>query len=309
GLIFLGDVRNARLLEAFHVSVQLHQSLPSVSAAEVWQRAQWRAAQEEELLIDPAFFMTLRGHLPEINHAEVRLKRGRHHNEMNCFRYDVVLRTEREAMASAKTRRLRWQPEFSLAAVRDLLRQQQPEALLIEGVPNARTLVYTHAVQMMADGDTIAGLAREALSTGGRGIDPEAFWAMEAELPYAVDALWPNDGQGGCYEVLFRRASEAKDGSSGAWRYPAFEPVEPKPLAFYSNNPLRALITRALAPQLRDFLEARLPDYMIPSKMMVLDALPKTPGGKLDKRALPAPELAQPEADGGEVSPRTPVEE
>ncbi|HWX42056.1 MAG TPA: amino acid adenylation domain-containing protein, partial [Blastocatellia bacterium] len=309
GLIFLGDLRNVRLLEAFHVSVQLHQSPPSVSAAEVWRRAQRRATQEEELLIDPAFFMSLQDHLPEISRAEVKLKRGRHHNEMNCFRYDVVLRTGREAMASAETHRLRWQPDLSLDAVRDLLRQQQPDALLIQGVPNARTLAYTRAVEAMADGDTIEGLKREALSTGERGIDPEAFWSLEAELPYAVDALWPDDEQGACYGVLCCRASEGKDGSPGAGRYPPFEPVEPKPLASHSNNPLRALISRELAPQLRDFLKARLPDYMIPSNIMVLDALPMTPGGKLDKRALPAPEPAQPEADAEEISPRTPVEE
>jgi amino acid adenylation domain-containing protein len=309
GLIFLGDLRNVRLLEALHVSVQLHQSPPSVSAAEVWRRAQRRATQEEELLIDPAFFMSLQDHLPEISRAEVKLKRGRHHNEMNCFRYDVVLRTGREAMASAETHRLRWQPDLSLDAVRDLLRRQQPDALLIQGVPNARTLAYSRAVEAMADGDTIEGLKREALSTGERGIDPEAFWSLEAELPYAVDALWPDDEQGACYGVLCCRASEGKDGSPGAGRYPPFEPVEPKPLASHSNNPLRALITRELAPQMRDFLKARLPDYMIPSNIMVLDALPMTPGGKLDKCALPPPEPAQREADAEEISPRTPVEE
>ncbi len=48
---------------------------------------------------------------------------------------------------------------------------------------------------------------------------------------------------------------------------------------------------KATSVDLREFLAARLPDYMIPSKFVAMPALPMTANGKLDKAALPAPNL------------------
>ncbi|MFC4604730.1 amino acid adenylation domain-containing protein [Rhodococcus kronopolitis] len=57
---------------------------------------------------------------------------------------------------------------------------------------------------------------------------------------------------------------------------------------------------------LKEFVGRSLPTHMVPSAIVLLDALPLTVNGKLDRKALPEPDFG---ADGGYVAPRTPVEE
>jgi len=61
--------------------------------------------------------------------------------------------------------------------------------------------------------------------------------------------------------------------------------------------------------ELHHFLKQQLPEYMVPSAFVLLDALPLTSNGKVDRRALPAPDTTRPELAGTYVAPRTSVEE
>src|SRR5262249_26219308 len=60
---------------------------------------------------------------------------------------------------------------------------------------------------------------------------------------------------------------------------------------------------------LRSYLQRRLPDHMIPSTFVALDALPLSPNGKVNRQVLPEPERGRPELEASFVAPRTPTEE
>ncbi|MEH2084379.1 MAG: amino acid adenylation domain-containing protein [Nostoc sp.] len=61
--------------------------------------------------------------------------------------------------------------------------------------------------------------------------------------------------------------------------------------------------------QLRRFLKQQLPDFMVPTIFMALEAMPLTPNGKVDRKALPQPDASRPELEANYVAPRTFIEQ
>ncbi|HYL05635.1 MAG TPA: condensation domain-containing protein, partial [Thermoanaerobaculia bacterium] len=99
----------------------------------------------------------------------------------------------------------------------------------------------------------------------------------------------------------------AQHDARGALRLVAY--VEPAaPAAPADNSPSR------LAAHLREHLRAQLPEYMLPSRIVLLAALPLTDSGKIDRRRLPDLETAAADpgdsgSEQGRAAPRTPVED
>jgi surfactin family lipopeptide synthetase C len=63
------------------------------------------------------------------------------------------------------------------------------------------------------------------------------------------------------------------------------------------------------AGELRNFIKGHLPEYMLPSAFVEMDALPLSPNGKVDRKLLPAPDGARPELEQAFVAPRNEVEQ
>jgi amino acid adenylation domain-containing protein len=103
----------------------------------------------------------------------------------------------------------------------------------------------------------------------------------------------------------------AHEASPGDMRLAAYVvPIEDEGRRMKDESAPSSSVLRpsSLVSELRDFLQKHLPAHMVPTSFVELDRLPRTPNGKVDRRALPAPAQLRPEHEPGYVAPQTALE-
>ena len=311
GTIFVGDVRSLPLLDAHHASVALSRENEKLSQKQWQQQVHQNIAREEELVIDPALFVALQERFPQIQSVEIQPKRGRFDNELCQFRYDVTLHVGTSVSTSTSVIPwLDWQLDnLTLEQVHQKL-VQQPEILGIRRVINQRVQRSLQTREFWQHPPLIetVGQLRQMLSQLPLdGIDPEECWQLGQQFDYSVDLSWWEGNLNGCYDVIFYRCTKT-DTSLKTMSFWNNSKVTLKPWTHYANNPLRGKLIQKLVPQIRQFLEQKLPEYMQPQLFVLLDNLPLTANGKIDRRSLPAPDIISKNLSSRFVSPRTPTE-
>nr|AEH57249.1 nonribosomal peptide synthetase (A-NMT) [Prochloron didemni P3-Solomon] len=161
GFIFLGDIRSFPLLETFHASIELYNAPPSRPTEQIKQRIQKRVIQEEELFIAPAFFTSLKQRFPQISHVEISPKSGMFDNELTRFRYQVVIRVQREEPIDTPVW-VDWQIEqLNLEKLQCLLIEKQPDCLGVTQIPNAYLSSEAKILDELAENQEKARTAKD----------------------------------------------------------------------------------------------------------------------------------------------------
>ncbi|WP_337842012.1 amino acid adenylation domain-containing protein [Rheinheimera sp.] len=263
GKVFLGDLRDQRLLEQFHYSIARYR-LPDAAEPQLRQLAQQLQLKDKELLIAPQFF--LQPQLWPQCRVDLRLKAGQQSSEMLDYRYDVLLdfsETSQSPAAPALPARFYFSKNLQLAE----LCPQHQSGFVVHHYPNLRLYPsYLQHSNQPAD---------EALS---QVLNYHQLQQLAQHHQLDFYAL-PEPDHIACMTLVFSR-NQAALCSRSLFQSPEL------PLAHWVREPYYPLDLQAI----RQFLEQRLPAYMVPNHLVQLERLPLTANGKLDRKALPEPD-------------------
>jgi len=216
----------------------------------------------------------------------------------------VTLRIGSSRGTQSKPLALHWAKDrLTVADLRRRLCGHDADSIVVSGIPNRRVICEVEMLDrvLAADDAVTAGELREARrGCEANGVDPEEMLDALRELPLASDIRLSRSSS--CFDVLFSRSDTDPpqiDQHAG---------VRPKDWSHYVNNPLQGMFAHTLVPELRRFLDARLPAYMMPARFVLLDSLPLLPNGKINRLGLPEPDQSLARLERAYVAPTSDLE-
>ncbi|WP_448440832.1 amino acid adenylation domain-containing protein [Mycolicibacterium sp. XJ2] len=283
GALFIGDVRNHGLQRAFQTAVAFARTSTD-DAIEIRQRVERAVLGEPELLLAPEFFTTWAAEHSAVAGLDIEVKRGVADNELNRYRYDVIVHkapTRVRSLAEAPT--WEWSASGGITGLKATLTAQRMDAVRVSAIPRAGVIGDVQVEQALAAGLTAAEARRKAAVTT-EAVVPEQLYRIGEDTGYHVAVTW--GAEPGTLDAVFTAAT---NGAHGPALTDLYRPTAAGgQRSIYANDP----DTNTKISAVRQWMGARLPEYMVPTQIVVLDQLPLTTSGKVDRRALPEPVFA-----------------
>ncbi|KAJ4156272.1 hypothetical protein NW754_007896 [Fusarium falciforme] len=333
--IFFGDMRTYATNKDFLVARAVHTLGSNASKAMVRQQVAKLEDDEEELLVDPAFFTSLNDQFPdEIKHVEILPKRMAATNELSSYRYAAVIHVGGHEMPNGEDEDKQWAVKdidpkawvdfagtrMDRQALLQLLqdRQRGDDVVAVSNIPYSKTIMERHLSQSLdddEDGTSDADGTAWISATQSRAKECPALSVADLieigkGIGFQVETSWARQhSQRGGLDAVFHRFEKPRHSGHVMFRFPT-EHKGRSPSSL-TNRPLHLVQSRRLEAKVRERLQSLLPSYMIPSRIMLLDQMPLTSNGKVDRKKLARqarviPTIAASTLDF--VAPRTEIE-
>ncbi|OBP13477.1 hypothetical protein A5320_18175 [Rheinheimera sp. SA_1] len=280
GRILLGDIRNLDLFAAHVTAVEYGRLSSAIQLQTLARRVQRRMQQEQELLLSPGYFACLQQRFSGLGRVDILVKRGVAEHEMIRYRYEVVLTKGQPAAEVAFS----WFDFAGLQQMRALVEATAERVFGISGIDNPRIsadlALHTQLTELSSNlhlqpPDNPGSFSAAAMA---QATELELLLQHAEQLGYRVALTWSQQAPGQL-DAIFSKDT-----------MPQVQARHRYQNGYLANHPLLGNVAGVYTEQLKSWLGTRLPAYMLPDVFVVLERMPLTINGKIDRKALPVPD-------------------
>jgi len=271
-----------------------------------------RINREKELLVHPGFFRKLPEFCPEVSGIDIMVKSGAAINELTKFRYDAAIH-KGNGMQALKPVIVNWESmPLNMDEIECKLKDIGMEEFHLVNVPNGRITLDSfimNEISKLGSDESLEPIYELIESENASfGLQPSDIYTLGKKFNKKVivkPSGWDK------VDVIFRPLAHkpAQDESTIWEKREVAISIQADEISEYANNPAQVLEGNTIIDEVRQHLERKLPGYMVPSTLIIINQLPLLPNGKLDRKSLPEPSYIRPDISTEYYPPRSPAEE
>lgn len=269
GSIFIGDVICYPLRNSFYYETHFSRATSDTTIGQVMEPVErLMNTKGSETFYDPRFFHLLPKRLSWLKSVETQLRKGTSYNEMNNFRFDVILKSgDADFSKPEKIVSMDWEKDkLSLEKLQTILNANTEQVITIRNVPNARTWRSKTLIPLINAADkteTVVQLKQrlDATLTNTPAIEPGAFWNLE-NVNYTIQVDWDYEDWEGKMAVRCIK----KKSSPYQLPFPELSILDCSNSLAVTNNECNVV------KQLQQTIEVKLPSHLHPKEILVISS-------------------------------------
>ena len=287
GILFIGDVRDYRLIGEFYISIELYKAQKNneeISIKALSECITEKIKSEKELNVSPEYFIEYAKKDSRVSYLEILPRRGVSSNEMNCFRYDVIIHTDKGEESSVTE--IEW-ADFGKGAVSvEKVLDGQKKCVGIKNYPNKRIWDCCEINRKLNLKDrqntqNVLESFTELQKQKHTFLFLEDLYKIADELGYELYAVLSIQDKSAYDLTFYKKGFNLNRKALYDKYYTISESCETL------NNPVGNLKKFTVnSDTLASYLSTLLPDYMVPSVFISIDEFPQNTSGKIDRNAL-----------------------
>ncbi len=273
GTLILGDMRDFRLLRDFKARLQLNKMQHAVTLKEFNWAVDQELLKEEELCFDPEYFVQLRAQFPKISHIDIQWKQADYQNELSLYRYTVVIYLSKNTQIH-QPKWLDWASSNHEIIINEFL----DEEVAISNIPNPRLWIEGRLEKAFKNKSItqVGELNKFIEEKDAEYLEVDELFEKAKKLNYS--ARWFVHEDPLKINVVFEKEPQHKYINSG---------LNSKGIKTnLTNIPLFNDISLVMQKEIKEAIQQKLPEYMVPSDLIALMNIPLNLNGKIDRKFL-----------------------